>query len=167
VEELVALLSCLVWTEKGDIPVRLSEGLEGPFKALQEVARRIGKVRCTFAVLPIFVSLYIFFSTPFLPQSPLPGTLATFFPPVRIVWGEGLGGFVPSFPSFTSVYPYFDSVAFLPPVPSFHPSIHPSLPQMLSQRHSPSLPSLLHRYLHNVFFLPPISSLSWERRSEK
>eukprot|EP00884_Botryococcus_braunii_P015661 jgi/Botrbrau1/2779/Bobra.0164s0056.1 len=57
-EQLVALLSCLVWSEKGDAPQRLSEGLEAPLKALQEAARRIGKAAAD-AKLGVDVDEYV------------------------------------------------------------------------------------------------------------
>ena len=43
-EQLVALLSCVVWAEKREGGTKLPEALKGPFAALQETARRVAKV---------------------------------------------------------------------------------------------------------------------------
>jgi ATP-dependent RNA helicase DOB1 len=43
-EQAVALVSCLVWREKGDGGARVNEDLEGPVAALREAARRVAKV---------------------------------------------------------------------------------------------------------------------------
>eukprot|EP00743_Colponemidia_sp_Colp-15_P003213 GILK01003472.1.p1 GENE.GILK01003472.1~~GILK01003472.1.p1 ORF type:complete len:1034 (+),score=223.64 GILK01003472.1:50-3151(+) len=43
-DEIVSLLSALVFQEKSEDTVRFREELEGPFRALQETARRIAKV---------------------------------------------------------------------------------------------------------------------------
>ena len=44
VEHTVALLSCLVHTDKGNDGVKIRDDLSGPFKQLQEAARRVAKV---------------------------------------------------------------------------------------------------------------------------
>eukprot|EP00744_Colponema_vietnamica_P010658 GILI01015046.1.p1 GENE.GILI01015046.1~~GILI01015046.1.p1 ORF type:complete len:504 (-),score=165.34 GILI01015046.1:161-1618(-) len=44
VDHIVALLSCLVFEERSDDQPRLREELEGPFRQLQETARRIAQV---------------------------------------------------------------------------------------------------------------------------
>ena len=45
-EQLVALLSCLVYNDKQkeDKPTKLLPELEGPFRQLEELARKIAKV---------------------------------------------------------------------------------------------------------------------------
>ncbi len=43
-EELVALVSCLVWTEKSDAGLRLREDLEKQLAKLRNEARKVGKV---------------------------------------------------------------------------------------------------------------------------
>ncbi|CAM6129641.1 unnamed protein product [Calypogeia fissa] len=45
VEQIVALVSCFVWQEKGKNKMKLQEDLAGPFSQLQDVARRVGKVQ--------------------------------------------------------------------------------------------------------------------------
>ncbi|KIY98950.1 ATP-dependent RNA helicase DOB1 [Monoraphidium neglectum] len=42
-EQLVATASCFVWQEKREGGVRLPKELQGPLKALQDTARRVGK----------------------------------------------------------------------------------------------------------------------------
>ena len=44
VEHTVALLSALVHTEKGTDSVKIRDDLAGPFRQLQEAARRVAKV---------------------------------------------------------------------------------------------------------------------------
>ena len=43
VEQCTALLSCLIFQEKGEMP-KLTEELAGPLRQMQECARRIAKV---------------------------------------------------------------------------------------------------------------------------
>jgi len=42
-EQVVALISCLVWTEKADGKIR--EDLQGPVRTLRDIVRRIGKTQ--------------------------------------------------------------------------------------------------------------------------
>lgn len=44
VEAAVALVSCLVWRERGEGGAAVRPELQGPLAALREAARRIGKV---------------------------------------------------------------------------------------------------------------------------
>jgi len=44
VEQTVALLSCFVWQEKAEVTPKISEDLTGPFRQIQDIARRIGEV---------------------------------------------------------------------------------------------------------------------------
>lgn len=45
VDQVVALLSCLVWQEKLKSMAKLPEELAGIYSQLREVARRVGKVQ--------------------------------------------------------------------------------------------------------------------------
>ncbi|KAJ3291728.1 Exosome RNA helicase MTR4 [Blyttiomyces sp. JEL0837] len=44
VEQIVALLSCFCFTERNEKPSSLTEELQGPFKMMQQAARKIAKV---------------------------------------------------------------------------------------------------------------------------
>jgi len=44
-EAAVALVSCLVWRERGDGGAAVRPELQGPLTALRAAARRVGKVR--------------------------------------------------------------------------------------------------------------------------
>ncbi|KAJ7546830.1 hypothetical protein O6H91_08G056100 [Diphasiastrum complanatum] len=58
VEQIVALLSCLVWQEKTKNFKKLREDLAGPFSQLQDTARRVGKVQME-CKMPIDVEDYV------------------------------------------------------------------------------------------------------------
>ena len=55
----VALLSCLVWTERaGKAPARVRPDLQAPLSALRECARRVGTVQADCR-LPVDVDAYV------------------------------------------------------------------------------------------------------------
>ena len=43
-EQIVAVVSCMVWQEKQEKGKRLKESLQGPYAELQQLSRRIAKV---------------------------------------------------------------------------------------------------------------------------
>lgn len=59
VEHTVALLSALVHTEKGNDGIKVRDDLAGPFRQLQEAARRVAKVRTSStSAKPCFLVLF-------------------------------------------------------------------------------------------------------------
>lgn len=44
IEQVVSLVSCTVWQERAEAGQKVREDMQGPFHALQEAARRVGKV---------------------------------------------------------------------------------------------------------------------------
>lgn len=44
VDQVVSLVSCTVWQERAEAGQKVREDMQQPFHALQEAARRIGKV---------------------------------------------------------------------------------------------------------------------------
>lgn len=54
VEQVAALLSCLVWQEKLPSMAKLPEELAGIYSQLRDVARRVGKVQVECKVYPLF-----------------------------------------------------------------------------------------------------------------
>ena len=43
-DQVVALVSCTVWQERAEVGQKVREDMQGPFAALTQVARTVGKV---------------------------------------------------------------------------------------------------------------------------
>lgn len=63
--EATALLSCFVCTEKTDKPPKISDSLNGPFKQMHDIARRIAKINSECR-LPIDEEAYVQSFRPYL-----------------------------------------------------------------------------------------------------
>ncbi len=57
-ETAVALVSCLVWRERGEGGAAVRPELQGPLAALREAARRIGKVPDSLLAIQAILAQY-------------------------------------------------------------------------------------------------------------